>query len=136
MSETTTSASASVSALTVQDVISPRTFGADVLSQALKAKAECASKQLVDFAGKVLSSAQAINTQLAQEEINLEAQLKAVRERKAKITAAAEHAQASNNVFALAAAVGQKQAAIQFAQAAGLLVPANDDVVWTVPAKS
>jgi len=134
MSETTTTAApASVAALTVQDVISPRAFGGDVLSLALKAKAECASKQLVEFAGRVLGSAQAKNTHLAQQEIELEAALKAVRAEKAKITAAAEHAQATNNVFALAAAVGQKGQAIAFAQSAGLLVPANDDAVWSVP---
>lgn len=136
MSETTATPAASVSALTVQDVISPRAFGADVLSQALKVKAECASKQLVDFAGKVLNSAQALNTSLAQQEIDLEAQLKAIKERRGKINAAADHAQATNNVFALAAAVGQKGAAILFAQQAGLLVPANDDAVWTVPAQA
>lgn len=132
MTESTTT-TASVSALTVQDVISPRAFGADVLSQALKAKAESASKQLVEFAGRVLSSAQSRNTQLAQQQIELEAALKAVKAEQAKITAAAEHAQATNNVFALAAAVGQKGQAIAFAQCAGLLVPANDDVVWSVP---
>lgn len=136
MSETTTGPAASVNALTVQDVISPRTFGGDVLSQALKAKAEAASKQLIDFAGRVLSSAQAINTNLAQQEIDLEAALKKVREQRAKINAAADHAQATNNVFALAAVVGQKASAIQFAQQAGLLVPANDDAVWTVPAQA
>lgn len=133
MSETTTTAPASVAALTVQDVISPRTFGSDVLSKALEAKQKCASEQLVAFAGKVLGSAQAKNTVLAQQEIELEAALKAVRAEKAKITAAADHAQATNNVFALAAAVGQKGEAISFARAAGLLVPANDDAVWAVP---
>lgn len=136
MSETTTSAptTATAAALTVQDVIGPKTFGGDVLSQALKAKVESANKQLIAFASAILSSAQARNTQLAQQEIDLEAALLKVRADRAKITAAAAHATATDNIFPLAAVVGQKQGAIQFAQSAGVLVPANDDPIWTVPA--
>ena len=55
MSETTTTAR-SVRTLTVQDIISPKQFGTDVLSKALEARAKAASESLVNFAGEVLSA--------------------------------------------------------------------------------
>lgn len=140
MSETTTTQQSAqpvaspVGRLSVMDVIKPRLFGDNILGQALAKHAEEAGKQLVEFARRILSTAQAKTTALAQRKADLEVELKKLDEQILKIERAAAHTEATNNVFALAAAVEQKSAAIAFAQSANIVVPSNDDPIWSVPA--
>ncbi|HRA10023.1 MAG TPA: hypothetical protein PKX31_00045 [Chitinophagaceae bacterium] len=123
-----------LSTLTVADVIAPSTFGSDVIGKALAKKQAAALEKLEGFTVGVLTSAQNRSTALARAKKNLEDELASVHKEIDRINVAAAHAQSTQNIFCLAAAVGAKQSAIQFAQCAGLLVPTNDDLIWSVPA--
>lgn len=132
MSEVT--GTSAVSQLTIADVISPsKTFTASVLGEALKTKQDKASKALVGLAGVILDRAGCVAAELAQEAADLEARLVANRKTTAKLDEVVAYAQSTNNVFALAAHVGLKSTAVQFAASNGLVVPANADPIWGLP---
>lgn len=123
--------------LTVADVINPSVaLPVGVFGDALKKKKAKADEKLVGFAGQVLETTQRRMTALATTKAALVAELDKIKADEARVTAAAEYAQATNNVFALAAVVGMKQTACQLAAEAGLVVPANDDPIWTVVVRS
>ena len=123
--------------LTVADVINPSiTLPVGVFGDALKKKKARADEKLVGFASQVLETTQRRMTALATTKAALVAELAKVDADEVRVRAAAEYAQSTNNVFALAAVVGMKQSACQLASEAGLVVPANDDAIWTVPVRS
>ena len=120
--------------LTLADVVKPQaTFSEDVIGRAVKEQHEAASKSLSGFAGTVLSGTRRQLTELEQRKVAIEAELKKLSTSIDRINKAVRHAQSTNNVFALAATVGQKAAAICWCQANGVVVPANDDPSWAVP---
>ncbi len=134
---TPVSATTVLEQLTVADVINPNiNLPAGVFGDAVKKKKSKADEKLVGFASQVLETTQRRMTALATTKAALVADLAKVEADEARVRAAADHAQSTNNVFALAAAVGMKQSACQLAQEAGLVVPANDDPIWTVPVRS
>jgi len=133
MSEVTNAAPSALSGITVEQVIAPQSLGNGVLQQALGKKLERAREKMSEYAQKLLDVAQARNTSLATREIQLKEELAKIEKERAKIKGAADYADVSGNMFPLAAVVGAKQTAIQFAQECGLVVPPNDSSVWSVP---
>ncbi len=124
----------SVSQLTIADVIDPnKSFTASVLGAALKTKSDKAAAALQGLAGTVLDRVGCEAAKLAQEKKELEAALAVNAKATAKLDAHVAHTQATNNVFSLAAHVGMKSAATQFAASNGLVVPANTDPIWSLP---
>ena len=136
MSETqTTTTAATVGQLTIQQLIQPSlTLGSGILGKALSKRKEAADDALCDFTQQVVDVASQLATRYAQTKAELEAQLAEVSKRAAKLDAAAAHADKTSNIFALAAAVGKKAEAMNWAARANLVVPTNDDPIWTVPA--
>lgn len=128
------SGTSAVSQLTIADVINPnKAFTASVLGEALKQKQSKASTALTGLAGVILDRAGCVAAGLAQEAADLKARIAANEKATSKLDEVVAYAQESNNVFALAAHVGLKDAAIKFAASNGLVVPANADPIWGLP---
>lgn len=132
MSEVT--GTSAVSQLTIADVINPnKAFTASILGEALKQKQAKAATALTGLAGAILDRAGCVAAGLAQEAADLKAKLAINEKATAKLDEHVAYAQDTNNVFALAAHVGLKATAIQFAASNGLVVPANADPIWGLP---
>ena len=126
--------------LSLVDVLSPDTselLGAGVLGQAKKEMADEANKNLVELAKAIMSSAKCTLTSLTQEEVQLQAALDEVKKRKATALSYVEYASSDNKgLFALAAYVGLKNSVVRWCATHSVVIPANTDPIWGLPAQA
>ena len=122
--------------LTIESVTNPAslTLGNDVLSQALEQRRIEAKNAYVEFAGVVLSAIQNRRAELASRRALLEKELEVVREAENKLLAATADDVVSGpkGLMPVAAVLGMKCEAMDFAADNGISVPANDDPIWSV----
>lgn len=125
------------SALSVIDVVSPSvSFGEGVLAKAKENQRERAREDLLVVADVILNATRGELTRLDSAIAQLQSELNKLTKRRDVVCAAAAHADREPNkgLFALAATVGQKATVLQWCAQTGVVAPANDDVIWTVPA--
>lgn len=135
MSTNSTGVDATVN-VTLLDVVSPAVggFSDSVLGKAKAQHAENASKALVELATSVMLSAQARLATEKQAVIDLEAALVKAKEKYSATSRAVTHADKVNaGLFALAAYLGLKGNIQYWCRSNAVVVPGNDDPVWTVP---
>lgn len=118
--------------LTIDAVTNPESmsFGTSVIDAALKNRAEKAQKAYVEFAGNildVLANKRARHTQAIRD---LEAAIAAEKKALDSLSKAQDAVNSRKGLFPLAAALGMKESAINFAKANSIVVPASTDDVW------
>lgn len=122
--------------LSVLDVVSPSvSFGDGVLARAKELQRDAAREDLLTVAQAILSATRGelgrLESTIAQLNTEL-AKLNARRDVIAKASAYADH-EPNKGLFALAATVGQKVSVLAWCQKTGVVAPANDDAIWTIP---
>lgn len=124
------------SPLSVLDVVSPSvSFGDGVLAEAKTKQRECARENLVVVAEMVLSATRAELGRLETDIADLNAQLRKLTDRRDVVRNASRYADHNSDkgLFALAATVGQKATVLRWCTQTGVVAPANDDPIWSVP---
>lgn len=118
--------------LTIEAVTNPEsmTFGTSVIDQALKNRAEKAQKAYIGFAESildVLANKRARHTQTIR---YLEAAIASEKKALETLAKAQDSVNTRKGLFPLAAALGMKESAINFARVNSIVVPASTDDVW------
>lgn len=123
--------------LSVLDVVSPGvSFGDGVLARAKELQRDAAREDLLNVAQIILSATRGELGRLDTSIAALKAELKKLTDRRTVIEEASRYADAESNkgLFALAATVGQKSTVLAWCQQTGVVAPANNDPIWSVPA--
>lgn len=118
--------------LTVESVTNPTAvqFGNTVIDAALRVRAEKAQKAYVDFAGTILDVLANRKARHAQTIKDLEAAIAVEQKNLAALIKAQDLVGGPKGLFPLAAALGMKQSAMEFARTNSIVVPASTDDVW------